>query len=79
MKVHEPTGATKGGGGSDYSMAGGGVITAHRRDHPNVTASSRAAGPEIREDRIGDFDASYVSRLWAQDWDSAEDSFYDSW
>jgi len=79
MKVHEPTGATKGGGGSAYSIAGGGVMTAHRRDRRNVTSPSRADGPETQEHHIGDFDASYVSRLWAQDWDSAEDSVYDSW
>jgi hypothetical protein len=79
MKVNEPTKAMKGGGGSDYSMAGGGVMTAHRREHSNGTSPSRAERPETHEDHMGNFDASYVSRLWAKDWDSPEDSVYDSW
>jgi hypothetical protein len=69
----------KGGGGSDYSVAGGGVMIHDRSTPPDLEGPEPATVEDDRHDDTRSFASAYVSQLWAEDWDSPEDSVYDSW
>lgn len=79
MNPSERVSSPKGGGGSDYSVAGGGVMTVDRPMPPDVAERRHDTAEDDRHDDERSFASTYVSQLWAEDWDSPEDSVYDSW
>ena len=53
-------------------------MTVDRPMPPDVAERRHVTAEDDRHDDERSFASTYVSQLWAEDWDSPEDSVYDS-